>query len=247
MQYYQSLAVLYVVVLTTWPNNPTGKSMGLRCPVCTRHGHVARTCLTLTSNPLRQQNPARQSDPKAIFDNKICKIFNNKGSYFRGTRCPYFHVCIKCKGGHPKQTCPDRTKCHAHKSANNMYTTTTAVIARLLTHFPDQTFVSKLIQSLTLGFDIRYTGRHAPLMAPNLCSVSLHPDIIDDALAKEVHENRIVGPYVAAPLPNLRCSGLGVVPKKDGGWHLIKHLSAPIDSSINDCIDPSTYSLHEVP
>lgn len=42
------------------------------------------------------------------------------------------------------------------------------------------------------------------------------------------------------PLPNLRCSGLGVVLKKDRGWRLIYHLSAPTYNSIND---PTTYSL----
>ena len=45
------------------------------------------------------------------------------------------------------------------------------------------------------------------------------------------------------PLPNLRCSGLGVVPKKDGGWRLIYHLSASTNNSINDYIDLTTYSL----
>ena len=35
---------------------------------------------------------------------------------------------------------------------------------------------------------------------------------------------------------------MGVVPKKDSGWRIIYHLSAPINNSINDYID-STYSL----
>ena len=46
------------------------------------------------------------------------------------------------------------------------------------------------------------------------------------------------------PLPNLRCSGLGVVPKKDGGWRVICHLSAPEGRSINEFINPMYYSLH---
>ena len=54
----------------------------------------------------------------------------------------------------------------------------------------------------------------------------------------------MAGPYSLPPLPNLRCSGLGVVPKKDGGWRVIYHLSAPHGSSINDYIDPARFSLH---
>ena len=54
----------------------------------------------------------------------------------------------------------------------------------------------------------------------------------------------MAGPYPTPPLPLLRCSGLGVVPKKDGGWRVIYHLSAPHGSSINDYVDPDQFSLH---
>ena len=43
--------------------------------------------------------------------------------------------------------------------------------------------------------------------------------------------------------PDVRCSGLGLVPKHDGGWHTIYHLSAPHGSSINDYINPDDYTL----
>ena len=52
----------------------------------------------------------------------------------------------------------------------------------------------------------------------------------------------MAGPYTRPPYPNLRRSGLGVVPKKDGGWGLIYHLLAP-GSNINDYINPECYSL----
>ena len=38
-------------------------------------------------------------------------------------------------------------------------------------------------------------------------------------------------------------SGLGLVPKHDGGWRIIYHLSAPHGFSINDYIDSSLYLL----
>ena len=36
---------------------------------------------------------------------------------------------------------------------------------------------------------------------------------------------------------------LGAIPKHDGGWRIIYHLSAPTGSSINDFIDVITYTL----
>ena len=53
----------------------------------------------------------------------------------------------------------------------------------------------------------------------------------------------MAGPYASPPVPNTRCSGLGVVPKKDGDWRTICYLSSPPGASINDFIDPQQYSL----
>ena len=117
------------------------------------------------------------------------------------------------------------------------------MFARFLTSHPDQAFVSRLIHSLTHGFNIGYTGPHTELIAPNLSSAHQHPNVINKALSKEVAEHRIAGPYPTPPFPDLHCSGIGVVPKKDGGWRLINHLSAPSGLSINDFIDPYDYSL----
>ena len=47
----------------------------------------------------------------------------------------------------------------------------------------------------------------------------------------------IVGPFQNRPISNLRCSPIGVVPKKTGGWRLITHLSYPPSNSVNDYID----------
>ena len=54
---------------------------------------------------------------------------------------------------------------------------------------------------------------------------------------------RMLGPFQTPPLPNFRCSGLGLVPKHDGGWRAIYYLSAPYGSSINDSINPEDYAL----
>ena len=44
----------------------------------------------------------------------------------------------------------------------------------------------------------------------------------------------MAGPYKSPPYHTLQCSGVGVVPKNDGGWRLINHLSAPAGNTIND-------------
>ena len=68
--------------------------------------------------------------------------------------------------------------------------------------------------------------------------------VIKAELAKEIDKGSILGPFNDRPLPNLRCPGMGVVPKKNGGWRVIMHLSAPTGNSINDYITPEDYTLH---
>ena len=116
-------------------------------------------------------------------------------------------------------------------------------LERELSFHPDKDFVSQLIHNIRHGCCIGYEGPHFPHIARHLPSARAHPHIISEALAKECQAGRMAGSYSAPPLPNTRCSGLGVVPKKDGGWRTICDLSSPPGSSINDFIDPQRYSL----
>ncbi len=79
--------------------------------------------------------------------------------------------------------------------------------------------------------------------APNLTSSYQHPLVVEAELQKELSAGRIRGPFQFRPLPLLRCSGLGVVPKKAHKWRMIMHLSAPTGASINDFIPGESYSL----
>ena len=118
-------------------------------------------------------------------------------------------------------------------------------LERELASHPDRGFVGQLIQNLVHGCRIGYHGPHFTHIAPHLPSAYAHSTVhvVGNAIAKECQANRMAGPYPYPPLPNPRCSGLGVVPKKDGSWRLIYHLSAPYGSSINDFISPECYSL----
>ena len=108
---------------------------------------------------------------------------------------------------------------------------------------PDKIFVRQLVNDLQHGCSIGYTGSQFAHLAKNLPFAFQQPSVIDATLQKECEAGRILGPFPTPPLPNFRTSGLGLVPKHDGGWHIIYHLSAPTTHSINDFIDPLTYSL----
>ena len=107
----------------------------------------------------------------------------------------------------------------------------------------DKGFVCQLLRNLRQGCAIGYFGPQFTLTASHLPSAFQQPAVIDSTLEKEIAANRIIGPFTKFPMPNFRCSGMGVVPKHDGGWRIIYHLSAPPGRSINDFIDPDAYTL----
>ena len=117
------------------------------------------------------------------------------------------------------------------------------LLERELSLHPDKAYVKALIDDLQHGCSIGYTGPQFVHLATNLPSEFQQPNVIDAALEKECKARRILGPFQVHPLQNFHTSGLGLVPKHDGSWRVIYHLSAPAGHSINDYIDPLTYSL----
>ena len=113
-----------------------------------------------------------------------------------------------------------------------------------LSSHPDKAWTSQVLKNLTEGARIGYTGSRVARFAPNLASARQHPSVIDSELSKECAKGWIAGPYLSPPLPNLQCSGIGVVPKKNKTWRMIMHLSAPYMLSINDGINKEDYTLH---
>ena len=77
----------------------------------------------------------------------------------------------------------------------------------------------------------------------NLPSALDHPEVVDDYLVQECLQGRMAGPFAEAPFHPFHCSGMGVVPKQDGSWQVITHLSAPGGLSVNDFIDPESVTL----
>ena len=113
-----------------------------------------------------------------------------------------------------------------------------------LQHHPNKAWVSRLLLGIVHGVDIGYVGPREHTDTRNRLSACTHPEVIEAELHKEALAGRTHGPFQQRPLPNLRCSGLGVMPKKGNKWRMIQHLSAPAGSSINDFIPKDAFSLH---
>ena len=112
----------------------------------------------------------------------------------------------------------------------------------LVSH-PDCHFVDALLNNLTNGCNIGCTRPQFNHSSQNLHSAYQHPAILDATIAEECKLGRFLGPLDKPPLPSFRSSGLGLVPKHDGGWRTICHLSAPHGFSINSHIYPESFSL----
>ena len=99
-----------------------------------------------------------------------------------------------------------------------------------------------LIHGFNFGFRVRFQGERRVFEPPNLKSVIARPDIVRDKLTKEINAGRIAGPFRKPPFPNMFCSPLRIVPKKNLlEFRLIQHSSFPRGSSINEFI-PSEIS-----
>ena len=116
------------------------------------------------------------------------------------------------------------------------------VLSAFLAGYDDAEY---LVNGFTNGFRLGYSGQRTSALSPNLKSCIDNPDTVTKKLNTEVALGRIRGPFECPPLPNLRVSPIGLVPKKAANeFRLIHHLSFPHGSSINDHIDPEFSSVH---
>lgn len=111
-------------------------------------------------------------------------------------------------------------------------------ISQYLQHYPDRHAAKTLDTGFKEGFKLLYAGPRLPIFSHNLVSANQYPDILQTKISKEVDEGRMAGPFLQPPMPNIHVSPIGLVPKSDGGWRMITHLSYPPSSSINTYIDP---------
>lgn len=88
---------------------------------------------------------------------------------------------------------------------------------------------------LRFGAELGYEGPcDAFILSENLPSALEDPKIIDKKINEDLVSGRVV--RVEKPTCSFICSSLGLVPKQDGGWRRIHHLSYPKGKSVNDYI-----------
>ena len=106
----------------------------------------------------------------------------------------------------------------------------------MLKDYPDVKTSKLLYEGFSFGFFLHYEGPREATDCVNLASLKEKENIAFDIALKEISLGRLAGPFDQRPLPNLRLSPVGLVPKKDGTYRLIHHLSHPEGSSVNDFI-----------
>jgi hypothetical protein len=83
-------------------------------------------------------------------------------------------------------------------------------------NYTDYESANILIDGFTYEFKINYTGPRTPVVCKNLKSIYQYPDIALQKIQSEIEFGRIMGPFSHRPISNLRCSSIGIVPKKNG-------------------------------
>ena len=108
----------------------------------------------------------------------------------------------------------------------------------------DQDRANEINNGFSYGFPLYYAGERRPSDSKNLKSANLLPDVVRQKIKGEIEAGRVAGPFDRRPLPNLRVSPLGLVPKREPGeYRLIHHLSYPSGDSVNDFIDTQLCSV----
>ncbi|XP_066926631.1 uncharacterized protein [Clytia hemisphaerica] len=108
----------------------------------------------------------------------------------------------------------------------------------LLDH-PDQETCKYLIDGLTYGFDIGYTGPHSASKPKNLKSSLEHTDAVTIAVCKELKHKHTYNLQFLIYTSHHSVQGK----KKDGTRRLIMDLSQPTGESINEGIDKEDFTV----
>ena len=113
-----------------------------------------------------------------------------------------------------------------------------------LKFYPNRYDAKILEDGFKYGFRLNYSGQIFHTNIKNLKSANLHLNELKQKINKEVKLGHMVGPFDSAPLKNLKISPVGLIPKSDGSWRLITHLSYPPGNSVNDGIDKGLCSVN---
>lgn len=115
---------------------------------------------------------------------------------------------------------------------------------KLVRSYPDRKVAHLLAQGFEGGFLLNYHGPRIKVEFRNMKSAIQHSNELAEKIKKEIDLGRVLGPFSAPPISNLRCNPVGLLPKKQGGWRMITNLSHPFGESVNDYIDQQFCSVN---
>ena len=93
--------------------------------------------------------------------------------------------------------------------------------------YPNKQDANILKSGFINGFKVNYSGLVESYICKNLKSATLHTNELEKKIMKEITLGRIAGPFKEPPFEKFKMSPVGLVPKNDGSWRLITHLSYP--------------------
>ena len=99
-----------------------------------------------------------------------------------------------------------------------------------------------ILDIIEFGAKIGYQGPAQQILSENLSSATDAPDIISQDLDNQIKHDRVTKIDILPP--QFISSPLGLVPKPNGGWRRIHHLSHPRGSSVN-CNIPEEFGTLE--
>lgn len=117
------------------------------------------------------------------------------------------------------------------------------ILLKYLEFYTNRVDAEVLAEGFKYGFKIDYSGPRVAREHKNLKSAVEQETFLLEKIGKEIDLGRIAGPFSSSPIQDLIVSPIGLVPKSDGGWRMITHLSYPEGGSVNDGIDDSSCSV----
>lgn len=104
-----------------------------------------------------------------------------------------------------------------------------------------------LLNGFLYGLYFEFEGKRGYQFSPNLKSALENKEVVNVKIFKELQAGRIQGPFSDPPIPSIKISPLGIVPKKSPGqFRMIHHLSFPDkkEGSVNAGISDEAASVH---
>ena len=115
---------------------------------------------------------------------------------------------------------------------------------KALQNYPNTEIANLLSEGFRCGFKLHYDGSRVPYETKNLEYLLHNTEAAIEKVENEIVNDRIADPFQCRPISNLRCSPIGLVPKKTSSWRLITHVSCPHMNSVNDFIDSKFATVH---